>query len=118
MFSTDFLPYFHGRQRNFAASRKWEESAAWEAAGGSQRIPHSIMVPVLLPVAGGEFAGGQLNVAENASESADFQSTISMDRHRRTQFTLGQKMVTAADSQQIKAFALEKPNHFLAGDAR
>jgi hypothetical protein len=59
-----------------------------------------------------------LDVTQYCPERADFEGLVPMDRNGSPQFILRKVVVTATDTQQLKTVALEKANHFRAGNSR
>jgi hypothetical protein len=77
------------------------------------RSPDDPNTPSLAPQSL-KFSRSNLNVAQYAAESPDFQCLVSMNRNRRAFPGAIHKMMRPRDSYQTKASPLQEPHHFLA----
>lgn len=74
--------------------------------------------PVRVKAATGEIVGAEVEIAQNASESTNFEGLASVDRYDCWDSLMHHNVMASADSDDGKPLRLEKTNHFRSCQAR
>lgn len=79
-----------------------------------REIGQPVLAPTALFPMLPELRWAHLNVPKNATERADFEYLVSMNRHGRFPALPFQIVVTASDADQLETLPAQKAHHFLA----